>query len=113
MRGQVIVLMALALAGPAMAGDEMSGLYKRPNGNLVLVAPCGKDFCVTAQTAPYKGRSVGQLAPSGAGKFTGKLTDLKSGKTYSGKASYDGKTLTVAGCVLGGLACKSESWLRQ
>lgn len=108
-----VLLAAAAVQGPAFAGDEMSGLYKRPNGNLVMVASCGKDYCVTAQTAPYKGRSVGQFRPAGGSSFTGKITDLKSGKTYSGKANFDGKSLTVAGCVMGGLVCKSESWLKQ
>jgi uncharacterized protein (DUF2147 family) len=78
-----------------------------------MVAPCGKSYCVTSQTVPFKGRRVGELSPAGNGKFKGTLTDLKSGKEYRGKASYDGKTLTVAGCVLGGIVCKSESWYRQ
>jgi uncharacterized protein (DUF2147 family) len=50
---------------------------------------------------------------SGNGSYKGTLTDIEKNKTYSGKASVSGSTLTVAGCVLGGLLCKSESWTKQ
>lgn len=111
---------ALALGGLAMlsasalAGEDLSGLYKRPNGNLVKIAACEKNaFCVTSQMPATMGKPVGKLAPVGKGGYQGSLTDIKSGKTYSGKARLDGRTLTVAGCVLGNLVCKSENWLLQ
>jgi uncharacterized protein (DUF2147 family) len=109
-----IVLGSFAiLSTSALAGEEFSGVYKRPNGNLVEVAACGTAFCVTSQMPATMGRPVGKLAPDGKGGYQGSLTDIKSGKTYSGKARLAGSTLTVAGCVLGGLVCKSENWLRQ
>lgn len=112
MRASLIAVALLTVSAfPAIAG--VSGLYVRPNGHLVQVSPCGKSFCLTSQTAPNKGRSVGQFTPTGNGQFTGKITDLSNGKTYSGKAKYDGKKLTVAGCVLGGLICKSEDWQQR
>lgn len=97
----------------AASAASMDGMYKRPNGHMVKVSACGNSFCVTSQTAPNVGRSVGKLTPSGDGKFTGSLTDLSNGKTYSGKARFDGSTLKVSGCVLGGLICKTENWARQ
>ena len=116
MRAGILALVFLAAAASpaAIAGDEvvnLSGTYTRPNGNVVQVTACGAIFCVTSQTAPFKGRSVGEFKPAGKGQFTGKLTELKSGKVYSGKARLNGGKLTVAGCVLGGLVCKSEDWL--
>ena len=48
-----------------------------------------------------------------AGGCRGSLTDLENNTTYGGKVSASGSTLTVAGCVLGGLFCKSEKWSRQ
>jgi len=39
--------------------------------------------------------------------------ELETGKTYTGKASISGGTLSVAGCILGGLLCRSENWVRQ
>ena len=51
---------------------------------------------------------------SGTGnRYKGSLTDLDENKKYKGKASVNGNTMSLAGCVLGGIICKSETWTRQ
>ena len=105
-------VVATALCGQAAASD-IAGMWKRPNGNLVQFAPCGDGFCATSRTPPNTGKSVGKMSPAGENKFKGSLTDLSNGKTYTGKATLKGSTLAVSGCVLGGLICKTESWLKQ
>ena len=47
------------------------------------------------------------------GSYKGQVNKLDEGKTYNGKASVSGNTLSLSGCVLGGLICKSESLTRQ
>jgi uncharacterized protein (DUF2147 family) len=53
------------------------------------------------------------MAASGGGKYSGSITKPQNGKTYSGKASLSGGSLKMSGCVLGGLICESQNWLRQ
>ncbi len=47
------------------------------------------------------------------GRYKGTLTDLAENKTYKGKASVNGGTMKLSGCVAGGLICKTESWAKQ
>jgi uncharacterized protein (DUF2147 family) len=47
------------------------------------------------------------------GAYKGTVNKLDEGKTYNGKASVSGNTLSLSGCVLGGLICKSEKLTRQ
>jgi uncharacterized protein (DUF2147 family) len=47
------------------------------------------------------------------GSYKGEVNKLDEGKTYTGKASVKGNTLSLSGCVMGGLICKSESLARQ
>lgn len=106
-------LLALPLfSGLAMA-DDIEGMWKRPNGILVSVHKCGPEFCVTAASGTHKGESAGKMAAAGGGKYVGTITDLEAAKTYSGKGTLIGDSLTMSGCVLGGLFCKGESWARQ
>jgi len=100
------------IATPAFA-DPITANWKRPNGIIVKFAPCGTAFCATAVTGPHAGGSAGKLSPNGKGGYAGTLTDLENGKTYNGKGSISGTTLTVSGCILGGLLCRSESWIKQ
>jgi uncharacterized protein (DUF2147 family) len=47
------------------------------------------------------------------GSYKGTVNKLDEGKTYSGKASVSDNTLSLAGCVAGGLICKTEKLTRQ
>ena len=37
----------------------------------------------------------------------------EDGKTYTGKMSLSGGTLTTQGCAMGGMICKSSTWTRS
>ncbi|ABQ61844.1 hypothetical protein H721_00646 [Brucella ovis IntaBari-2006-46-332] len=92
------VTLAAGFAAPAFADEAIVGTWKRPNGTLISYAACGANkFCGTVMTGEYKGE----------------VNKLDEGKTYSGKASVKGNTLSLSGCVMGGLICKSESLARQ
>jgi uncharacterized protein (DUF2147 family) len=108
---------AISIAGtPAFA--DPSGTWLRDNGNSrVRIAKCGEAFCGTLvwvkdADGPAK---VGQrifyeMMPSGANTWSGKAFNPEDGRTYSGKLSLAGGSMTTSGCVLGGMVCRSVTW---
>ncbi|HTR12782.1 MAG TPA: DUF2147 domain-containing protein [Roseiarcus sp.] len=107
-------------ASAAMAGDAR-GEWARDDGkSKVRIVSCGRDaLCgsVTWLRDPNGPAKVGQqvffdMKPSGDNAWTGKAFNPEDGKTYSGKMTMSGNHLVTAGCVLGGLICKSVNWTR-
>jgi len=112
-----IVTLAL-LTTPVVAQDLNGTLWVRDTGSSrVKFAPCGDALCgsivwLKDPTGPAK---IGQqiffdMKPDGPGQWRGQAFNPEDGKTYSGKMTLSGATLTTAGCVFGGLICKSTSW---
>jgi uncharacterized protein (DUF2147 family) len=108
---------AVALpAAPALA--DPTGVWLRDNGNSrVRVAKCGEAFCGTIAWVKDAGgpSKVGQrvfydMMPSGANAWSGKAFNPEDGKTYTGKMTVSGASMTTSGCVLGGMICRSVSW---
>lgn len=125
--GSSVFRMSLAAAGFAVAGgampalaQEVTGIWQRDTGaSRVRFAKCGEAVCGTlAWLRDTNGSAkVGQrifydMKPSGAGKWSGSAFNPEDGKTYSGTMSLSGDTLTTAGCVMGGLICRSVKWSR-
>ncbi len=107
------VTLSVAFAAPALAEDPIVGSWKRPSGAVIRYAPCGGGkYCGTVMTGRYKGQSIGSMSGKD-GSYTGEVNKLDEGKTYAGKASVKGDTLSLSGCVMGGLICKSENLARQ
>lgn len=112
--------LAAAILAPAALAQDASGVWLRDNGNSrVRIAPCGDALCGTIAWLkdPAGPGKVGQrvfydMKPSGAGAWAGKAFNPEDGKTYTGKMSLSGATLTTSGCVLGGIICKSVNWKR-
>ena len=102
----------IAFTGTAIAAEPIVGTWKRSNGTLIRYAASGGQFCGTVLTGEYKNQSIGCMKGSGA-SYQGEVKKLDEGRTYKGKASVSGNSLSLAGCVLGGLICKSESLIRQ
>ncbi len=112
-------VLAASIAGAA-AGDA-GGVWLRENGaSKVRIAPCGGEALCGAiiwLKDPSGAAKVGQqvffdMKPHGENIWTGSAFNPEDGKTYSGKMTLAGDRLTTAGCVLGGLICKSVSWSR-
>lgn len=114
-------MMASLLMAPtaAMAGD-VTGVWLRADGLAkVRFAPCGGAVCgsiswVKDPKAPGK---VGQkvffdMKAAGENAWTGSAFNPEDGKTYSGKMTLSGSSLNTAGCIMGGLLCKSVDWSR-
>lgn len=111
---------AMCAAGAAQAAD-VNGLWLRDSGaSQVRFAPCGGAVCghiVWIKPGTDTPAKVGQrifydMKSNGADSWSGKAFNPEDGKTYSGKMSLSGSTLTTAGCALAGLICKSTSWMR-
>jgi uncharacterized protein (DUF2147 family) len=102
----------LACASFAAQADIIEGNWKRPNGNIVAFQKCGAAYCAIAKTGKFAGQQAGTMAGKD-GSYRGSLTDLEAKRTYKGKAKIVGSKASMAGCVLGGLICKTEVWVKQ
>lgn len=115
------VLLALAsIAGGGALAQDVTGTWLRDSGaSRVRFAKCGEAMCGTLAWLkdPNGPAKVGQrifydMKPSGAGKWSGSAFNPEDGKTYAGTMTLAGDKLTTAGCVLGGLICRSVVWNR-
>ena len=52
------------------------------------------------------------MKPSGENSWAGAAFNPDDGKRYTAKLTLSGDHLVTAGCVLGGLICKSFDWTR-
>jgi uncharacterized protein (DUF2147 family) len=121
MKKWVLALAGLVwLGAPALAaGDALVGEWSRTDGkSRIRMAPCGDGFCghitwLRDANSPTKlgERVFYALKPSGEG-WAGSAYNPEDGKTYSGKVTVAGSSMTTSGCVLGGLICKSVTWSR-
>jgi uncharacterized protein (DUF2147 family) len=128
-----LATLALLAASPVLAASP-TGTWLIEDGTArVRIAPCGTELCgnvawikeseprldVNNPDPAKRGRSlIGSavllgLKPSGPDVWTGSLYNAQDGRTYSGKLTVeDERHVKVAGCVLGGLICKSQTWTR-
>jgi uncharacterized protein (DUF2147 family) len=122
MTSRFIVATLLAIAPlPAAAAGDLLGEWARDDGKgSVRFAPCGDALCgtITAKSKPDAPGSIGQkvfydMKPDGENFWRGSAFNPDDGREYSGKITLEGGGLTTAGCVLGGLICKSLTWSRK
>lgn len=113
------VMLGLSLVATGAAAAELAGFWERSTGtSRIRFEPCGDALCgkIAWLRPGLKSKAfVGQpvflkLARTGETLWTGEAFNPEDGRTYQGRVSIDGKTLTTTGCVLGGLICKSETW---
>lgn len=122
-------LVGLGLAGAALA-EPAAGTWRTEPGDTggylhVAVAPCGAHVCGTIKTAfdksgaevsdyEHKGKKMlWNMEADGGGSYSGgKIWAPDADKTYSSKMSLSGNSLTVKGCVAGGLICRGQTWKR-
>ncbi len=106
-------LLAAGMTAPAFAAEPIVGNWKRANGTILKYASTGGEkYCGTVMSGEYKGQSIGCMSGTG-GKYKGEVNKLDEGKTYSGKATANQTKMTLSGCVMGGMICKTESLTRQ
>jgi uncharacterized protein (DUF2147 family) len=120
---------AMAFAAASQPAGPIEGHWLNPQRTVVIrLAPCGEAMCGTvtwaaerAQKAARKGagtlvgaRLLSDFRRSRNGQWKGKVfvpdLDLRVG----GKIQIlDESRLKVSGCMLGGLACRSQVWTRS
>ena len=112
------ILMASA-AGAASGG--VTGTWERDDGAAkIRFSPCGGDAVCGFLAWKRDPGGVGKIGekvffdmkPSGDDAWAGRAFNPEDGKSYSGKMRLSGDHLVTAGCVLGGLICKSFGWIR-
>ena len=129
MRGAAVAIVLAFWAGAALAADPVDGTWKTlpdDNGNFgyVVFAPCGGRLCGTltksfdSKGAPMESPNIGRkivwdMLDRGKGHYhSGKIWAPDRDKTYASVMDLKGDTLSVAGCILGGLICRSQKWTR-
>jgi uncharacterized protein (DUF2147 family) len=120
LRALISAAVLAATVSSAWAGD-VKGEWARDDGKAkVRFGSCGSDaICGSLSWLRDKDDpgKVGQqvffnMKPSGDSAWAGRAFNPEDGKTYSGKMTMSGDHLVTAGCVLGGLICKSMNWTR-
>jgi uncharacterized protein (DUF2147 family) len=114
MKIRTAMLAAIALVSAPMSAlaDPIEGTWLRPStGTLMRYEKTGDQYCGTVLTGEYKGQSIGCMKNAGD-EYKGNVIAVDEGKTYTGKATVNGNTLKLYGCVLG-ILCKGEDWQRQ
>ena len=116
----IVAIGVSAFASAARAGD-VAGVWLSDTGaSKVRFAPCGGALCghiawlKDPDNSPAKmgERIFFDMKPDGDNAWSGSAFNPENGKTYSGKITLSGNTLTTKGCVLGGIICRSVVWTR-
>lgn len=118
-----IIALAATVPVTASAQAALEGRWKNPKGSVVVnVAPCGDAYCGTVSWASAKNREKGttpgtrvltDLKPTGNGTYKGRAYEPK--RNLRGSATVrqvNPDLMIVKGCVIGGLLCKEQRWLR-
>jgi uncharacterized protein (DUF2147 family) len=117
----ITVAIAVSLSATSARAAEINGTWLRDTGaSQVKFVPCGGAVCGSLvwlkpgldTTAKIGQRIFFDMKPSGTDSWSGNAFNPEDGKTYTGKMSLSGNTLTTSGCVMGGLICKSVTWTR-
>lgn len=111
-----IAFASCAAYSSAALAESPNGTWLRDNGAHIQAFDCsgGLGLKVTKSPEPAK---VGKLImcgakKSGENKWKGSVLNLDDGQTYSGYVTLSGGSLTLSGCVLGGIICKNDTWSR-
>ena len=121
------LVIALTLAGPAMADPVFGNWRTAPNDNgntgMIKIAACGSKICGTLVKAfdgsgkevssPNVGKKIiwDMVADGGGAYDSGKVWSPDRDKTYKSKMQLNGNSLAISGCVL--LICRDGgTWTR-
>lgn len=118
-------------AGTAFAADPLEGMWQTEvdDGHYALIdiKPCADKLCgyiahsfeqdadgnwVEFQSANEGKMLVIDMVNAGGGKYDGQVWRPSNDKVYLGKMTLNGNQVDLAGCVLGGLVCASQHWVR-
>ena len=121
MRALVLSIVISSVMIPTALAADLKGEWVRDDVmTKVRFAGCSGDaICgsITWLRDPKSPAMVGQkvffdMRPNGENAWAGTAFNPDDGKTYTGKIALSGNHLVTAGCVFGGLICKSFNWTR-
>jgi uncharacterized protein (DUF2147 family) len=121
LRASLVALALLAASAPSAIANDVTGIWTRDDGSARLrFSACGGGaMCGFLAWKKESGGAarIGQklfsdMRPSGEGSWSGSAFNPEDGKRYTAKLTVSGDHLVTAGCVLGGLICKSFDWTR-
>lgn len=124
----LLLALTLATAASAAPADQAVGLWRNPKGSLtVRTRRCGPQLCATVVSASDKAKA--KAARAGVPKLVG--TEIfsnyrRDGSDWRGTLylpdrgmrvasrleTGNGRSMKIAGCVLGGMLCKAQVWTR-
>jgi uncharacterized protein (DUF2147 family) len=113
----VTMCIASGLAfAPSAHAESPNGTWLRSNGAHISVFDCGGGVGMKVVKSPEAAK-VGKTIMCGAkksaeNKWEGSLLNLDDNQRYSGYVTLSGGSLTLSGCVLGGIICNSDTWSR-
>lgn len=107
---------ACSLAAVSAHAGSANGTWLRSNGAHVFAFDCGGGLGLKVVKSP-EAHKVGKTImcgakPSGNNTWKGSLLNLDNNQKYSGTVSLSGNSLSLSGCVLGGIICNSDTWTR-
>lgn len=121
----LMIVVAMSLFGSAALADPALGTWQTQAGETggyahVVLAPCNGKICGTitkvfnnANTSAEGRQIVAGMSPNGGGKYSGgTIWAPDQDKTYQSRMELSGDSLEVKGCVLGGLVCRGQTWMR-
>jgi uncharacterized protein (DUF2147 family) len=123
--------LALAFAAAPAAAQSPIGTFVSQSGDTrVRFSDCGGQICgtivsVRGQTTDQKNENAAlrsralagvrmiTMRPNGANAWQGSLYNFQDGKTYNGRMTMpSANSMSLSGCVLGGMICRSQTWTR-
>lgn len=107
----VLTLAIIVSSIPATA-QSIAGTWRTKSGEFARIGKCGAAWCITMSTGKHKGRRIGRFTKAGTG-YAGTITDPRNNKTYNGKATVNGRSLSLSGCVFGGIFCRAQTWTKH
>jgi uncharacterized protein (DUF2147 family) len=115
------VIALIASGVPAIAATDVTGNWARGDGNArIQIIRCGPQLCATNTWIgnTSRGEAIGDklvmtLEAQSDSVLAGEAFDQKRDRTYSIRISVQQPSrMTISGCVLRGLLCKTENWTR-
>jgi uncharacterized protein (DUF2147 family) len=118
---------ALAASVTAAGADPVEGIWQtQPDDGYfahVQIAMCGANVCgniiasFDASGQPYDSPNIGRqiiidMVPQGDGNYEGEVWRPSNDKIYIGNMTLNGDQLRLRGCVLGGIICSGQDWVR-
>jgi uncharacterized protein (DUF2147 family) len=120
-RALLVALTIVSVFAPSAIAVNVTGIWMREDGSAKLrFSACGGDaVCgfLAWKKDPGGPARIGQklffdMRPNGENAWGGSAFNPNDGKRYTAKLTLSGNHLVTAGCVFGGLICKSFDWTR-